>query len=40
MIVECKGHQDMDVDLDREFLQNLRDLKLFLEKDVIDEHRK
>lgn len=37
--VECKGHQDMDVDLDREFLQNLRDLKLFLEKDVIDEHR-
>lgn len=35
--VECDSHQDQDVDLDRNFLQNLRDLKLLLEKEYMDE---
>ena len=37
---ECKVHQDMDVDLDRGFLQDLRELKLLLEKDNVDEHKR
>ncbi|XP_063429103.1 acidic fibroblast growth factor intracellular-binding protein-like [Mytilus trossulus] len=36
---ECKSHRDMDVDLDRKFLQDLRDLKPLLEKESIEEHR-
>lgn len=35
--IECDNHEDNDVDLDRIFLQNLRDLKLLLEKEYIDE---
>jgi hypothetical protein len=30
----------MDVDLDRMFLQELRDLKILTEKEFLDEHRK
>lgn len=30
---------DMDVDVDREFLHNLKDLKALLEKDVMDSVR-
>ena len=36
----CDNHQDNEVDLDRIFLQNLRDLKLLLEKEYIDELKK
>lgn len=31
--------EDTDVDLDREFLQDLKDLKIFLDRDFIDEHK-
>lgn len=37
--MECKSHEDMDVDLDRMFLQDLRELKLLLDKESIEEHR-
>lgn len=37
--VECTGHEDMDVDLDRDFLQKLRDLKILTEKEYLDEHK-
>lgn len=37
--VECKSHEDMDVDLDRFYLQNLRELKLLLDKESLEEHR-
>ncbi|KAK3093996.1 hypothetical protein FSP39_022688 [Pinctada imbricata] len=37
--VECKVHEDMDVDLDRGFLHELRELKLLLEKDTVDEYK-
>jgi hypothetical protein len=36
---DCKSHEDMDVDLDRDFLLSLRELKALLEKDVLEEHR-
>ncbi|XP_074646357.1 acidic fibroblast growth factor intracellular-binding protein-like [Tubulanus polymorphus] len=36
---ESKQHEDMDVDFDREFFQELRELKILTEKDIIDEHK-
>lgn len=36
---ECDNHEDMDVDLDRMFLQDLRDLKILTEKEYLDEHK-
>lgn len=36
---DCKGHEDMDVDLDRRFLQDLREFKVLLEKENLDEHK-
>jgi len=36
---DCVGHEDMDVDLDREFLLNLRELKILQEKEVMEEHK-
>ncbi|XP_064600078.1 acidic fibroblast growth factor intracellular-binding protein-like [Liolophura sinensis] len=36
---DCENHEDMDVDLDRNFLQELRDLKMLLEKEYLDEHK-
>ncbi|XP_048736754.2 acidic fibroblast growth factor intracellular-binding protein-like [Ostrea edulis] len=36
---DCKVHEDMDVDLDRRFLQDLRELKMISEKEVLDEHK-
>ncbi|KAH3826890.1 acidic fibroblast growth factor intracellular-binding protein-like [Dreissena polymorpha] len=36
---ECDNHEDMDVDLDRAFLQDLRDLKILTEKQHVDEHK-
>ncbi|XP_025104299.1 acidic fibroblast growth factor intracellular-binding protein-like isoform X2 [Pomacea canaliculata] len=35
----CTNHEDMDVDLDRNFLQLLRELKVLIEKDCLEEHR-
>ncbi|XP_076442471.1 acidic fibroblast growth factor intracellular-binding protein-like [Babylonia areolata] len=37
--VECKNHEDMDVDLDRNFLLMLRELKVLVEKECLEEHR-
>ncbi|XP_022329419.2 acidic fibroblast growth factor intracellular-binding protein-like [Crassostrea virginica] len=37
--VVCTVHQDMDVDLDRGFLQDLRELKMISEKEILDEHK-
>lgn len=37
--VECTVHADMDVDLDRGFLHDLRELKMISEKEVLDEHK-
>lgn len=37
--VECKNHEDMDVDLDRNFLLLLRDLRALVERDYLEEHR-
>jgi len=34
----CRS-DDVDVDLDREFLQDLRDLKMLLDKEHLEEHR-
>ena len=39
-VAECDNHEDMDVDLDRMFLQELRDFKILTEKEYLDEHRK
>jgi len=36
---ECDHHEDMDVDLDRAFLQDLRELKLLTDKQHLDEHK-
>ncbi|ELU08879.1 hypothetical protein CAPTEDRAFT_206066 [Capitella teleta] len=36
---DCKHHDDMDQDLDRDFLIDLRDLKILSEKEHLDEHR-
>ena len=36
---DCVSHADMDVDLDRNFLLGLRDVKTLSEKDCIDEHK-
>lgn len=36
---ECESHEDMDVDLDRVFLQDLRDLKILTEKEFLDEQK-
>ncbi|XP_041354579.1 acidic fibroblast growth factor intracellular-binding protein-like [Gigantopelta aegis] len=37
--VECKSHEDMDVDLDRDFLLQLRELKVLMDKEYLDEHK-
>ena len=39
-VSECENHEDMDVDLDRMFRQELRDLKLLTEKEWLDEQKK
>jgi len=41
MIVTCCAvdQERTDVDLDREFLQGLRELKFLSEKEIIDEHK-
>jgi len=37
--VDCKEHDGNDIDLDREFLQSLRELKVLLDKENLDEHK-
>ena len=39
LLLECKNHEDMDVDLDRNFLLSLRELKVLVEKEYLEEHR-
>ena len=42
MYVRCVWYADQegsDVDLDREFLQGLRELKFLSEKEYVDEHK-
>ncbi|OWF46584.1 acidic fibroblast growth factor intracellular-binding protein-like [Mizuhopecten yessoensis] len=36
---DSKGREDMDVDLDRRFLQDLREFKILLDKENLDEHK-
>ncbi|KAL5008908.1 hypothetical protein ScPMuIL_014489 [Solemya velum] len=36
---DSKEHEDMDVDLDREFLQELRELRILLDKENMDEQK-
>lgn len=38
-VSECKNHEDMDVDLDRDFLLSLRELKVLVEKEYLEDHR-
>ena len=38
-VSECKNHEDMDVDLDRNFLLSLRELKVLVDKEYLEEHR-
>lgn len=35
----CADQEGSDVDLDREFLQGLRELKFLSEKECVDEHK-
>jgi len=40
VVVLCWADQERtDVDLDREFLQGLRELKFLSEKEIVDEHK-
>ena len=39
-ITDCCDHEDMDVDLDREFLLGLRELKVLTDKENLDDHRR
>lgn len=36
---ECTDHEDNDVDLDKDFLQDLREVKTLTERENLDEHR-
>lgn len=36
---ECKDHEDNDVDLDKDFLQDLREVKTLTERENLDEHK-
>jgi len=36
---DCKDHDDNDVDIDRDFLQALRELKTLADKEYLDEHK-
>ncbi|XP_071079950.1 acidic fibroblast growth factor intracellular-binding protein-like [Haliotis cracherodii] len=37
--IECTEHEDMDVDLDRDFLLQLRELKGLMEREYCEEHK-
>ncbi|XP_014676738.1 PREDICTED: acidic fibroblast growth factor intracellular-binding protein-like [Priapulus caudatus] len=36
---DCQREDMLDVDFDRDFLQDLKDLKILLDRDLIDEHK-
>ncbi|CAG5124637.1 unnamed protein product [Candidula unifasciata] len=36
---ECQHHEDMDVDMDRDFLLDLREVKVLMEREYAEEHR-
>ncbi|XP_059173351.1 acidic fibroblast growth factor intracellular-binding protein-like [Physella acuta] len=36
---ECQNHEDMDVDMDRDFLLDLREFKVLMEREYAEEHR-
>ncbi|XP_005106473.1 acidic fibroblast growth factor intracellular-binding protein [Aplysia californica] len=36
---DCQTHEDMDVDMDRDFLLDLRELKVLMEREYAEEHR-
>jgi len=38
-VFSCADQEGSDVDLDRDFLQGLRELKFLSEKEVVDEHK-
>lgn len=38
-MLEFREHEGSNVDLDREFIQSLRELKVLLDKEQIDQHR-
>ena len=39
IILDCQQHEDMDVDLDRDFLIGLREVRVFTDKEILDEHK-
>ncbi len=39
-VSDCRDHEDMDQDLDREFLQGLRELKDLLDSKHIEKHKR
>lgn len=39
LVTDCTDHEDNDVDLDKDFLQDLRDLKTLAEREHLDELR-
>lgn len=36
---DCQHHEDMDVDMDRDFLLDLREVKVLMEREYAEEHR-
>ncbi|KAK3755329.1 hypothetical protein RRG08_026059 [Elysia crispata] len=36
---DCQDHEDMDVDMDRDFLLDLREVKVLTERDYVEEHK-
>ncbi|CAL1534602.1 unnamed protein product [Lymnaea stagnalis] len=36
---DCQNHEDMDVDMDRDFLLDLREVKVLMEREYAEEHR-
>ncbi|KAK0056954.1 G-protein coupled receptor moody [Biomphalaria pfeifferi] len=36
---DCQNHEDMDVDMDRDFLMDLREVKVLMEREYAEEHR-
>ena len=39
IFADCLDHEDMDQDLDRDFLHDLRDIKALLEREVLEDHK-
>ena len=39
LLADTKDHDDIDVDLNRDFLHDLRDVKVLADKELLDEHK-